>query len=236
MVRVTVGGPGLANFPGGGGDQHLVLYFYDKGVPLPEPLTLTSARVAFNTARPQMRSYTVRRHDPRTHEIDLDFVLHGGLRDTDAPGSAWAATARPGDPLILVGPSPAHRLGPGEHLLAGDETALPAIAALLAELPADASARALIEVADAAEEQPLAGDDRVEVTWLHRDGAAPGQPDRLLAAVRELELPGDTQVWAAGERGAMLALRSHLQGAGGLPRRQVRTTAYWRLGHMGTAT
>ena len=229
LVRVTVGGDQLANFPGGGGDQHLVLYFYPDGVTLPEPLTLTSARVAFNVARPQMRSYTVRRHDPQRHEIDLDFVLHG----TDAPGSAFAATARPGDQLILVGPSPAHRLGPGRHLLAGDETALPAIAALLEDLPAGATARALIEVADADEQQRLAGD---EITWLHRDGAPAGQPDRLLAAVQRLELPPDTQVWAAGERGVMIALRSHLQGPGKLPRRQVRTAAYWRLGHVGTAT
>jgi len=232
MVRVTVGGPELANFPGGGGDQHLVLYFYAEGVILPEPLTLTSARVAFNTARPQMRSYTVRRHDPQRHEIDLDFVLHG----TDAPGSAWAATARPGHRLILVGPSPAHRLAPGRHLLAGDETALPAIAALLAELPADSTARVLIEVADGAEEQPLAGADRAEITWLHRDGADPGRPDLLLTAVQALKVPADTQVWAAGERAVMRELRAHLQRPGGLPRRQVRTTAYWRLGHVGTAT
>ncbi|HWC80872.1 MAG TPA: siderophore-interacting protein [Pseudonocardiaceae bacterium] len=304
MVRVTVGGPELANFPGGGGDQHLVLYFYPDGVTLPEPLTLTSARVAFNTARPNMRSYTVRRHDPRTNEIDIDFVLHGGEgaaghdepagagepdggagsaghdrvvssaghdgatdsagtdgvtdsagtdrvaeavghdRGTAAsgvdggPGSAWAATARPGDQLILVGPSPAHELDPEvrEHLLIGDETALPAIAALLEQLPDGVRARVLVEVADAAERQPLPGAAEVDVRWLTRDGAPAGQPDRLLAAASELDLDPDTHVWGAGERAVMLALRGQLLGAGGLPRRQVRTTAYWRLGHVGTAT
>jgi NADPH-dependent ferric siderophore reductase len=240
MVRVTVGGEDLASFPGGGGDQHLVLYFYPDGVTLPEPLTLTSARVAFNTARPNMRSYTVRRHDPVRHEIDIDFVLHGGESNaghTGGPGSAWADTARVGDSLILVGPSPAYRLDPavGEHLLIGDETALPAIAALLAELPAGARARALIEVADAAERQPLPSAAEVRVDWLHRDGAPAGRPDRLLAAAGALVPAPDTHVWAGGERSVMVALRSQLLGAGGLPRAQVRTATYWRLGHAGSA-
>ncbi|HEX3792405.1 MAG TPA: siderophore-interacting protein [Pseudonocardiaceae bacterium] len=241
MVRITVGGPALASFPGGGGDQHVVLYFYDEGVTLPEPLTLTSARVHFATARPQMRSYTVRRHDPLTHELDIDFVLHGGEGGTGhdgGPGSSWAARARPGDDLIVVGPSPAYQPDPqvARHLFVGDETALPAIAGLLAELPPTASARVVAEVTDPTEQQPLPSPAGVEVTWSHRGEQPAGDADRLLAAVRELDLggPADLAVWGAGERTAMLALRSWLLAEGGLVRGQVRTTAYWRKGHTGT--
>src|ERR1700754_622302 len=61
MARITVGGESLSTFPGGGGDQHVVLYFYDRGVTLPDPLTLASARTQFGQVRPAMRSYTVRR-------------------------------------------------------------------------------------------------------------------------------------------------------------------------------
>jgi NADPH-dependent ferric siderophore reductase len=246
MARITVGGPAMANFPGGGGDQHVVLYFYDAGIELPEPLTLTSARVFFSTARPQMRSYTVRRHDPDSHEIDLDFVLHGGeggVGHDGGPGSAWAARARQGDWLIVVGPSPAHQADPlvRRQLLVGDETALPAIAALLAELPDTATAQVVIEVADAAEEQPLTSRADTRITWLHRNGAPAGRTERLLAAVHALDLRGcgdvgDLNVWGAGERAVMLALRGHLLDECGLARGQVRTTPYWRLGQVGSAT
>lgn len=236
MVRITVGDPSLANFPAGGGDQHVVLYLYPDDAVLPEPLTLTSARVAFNTARPWMRSYTVRRFDPERRELDLDFVLH---QPHGGPAADWVERATPGDPLIVVGPSPAYRLDPdvGNHLLIGDETAIPAIAALLGELPAGVTARAVVEVADADERQPLGGAADIQVQWLYRDGAPAGQPDRLLAAVRALDLPAgaESTVWAAGERGVMLAVRSHLLNERGLARARIRTGNYWRVGQVGTA-
>ena len=228
MVRITVGGPTLANFPGGGGDQHVVLYFYDPDVRLPDPLTLTSARTMLGQVRPAMRSYTVRRHDPARHELDIDFVLHaeGGV------AADWAATTRPGDHLIVVGPSPAYRPDPAipAHVLLGDETALPAIGAMLAHLPATASVTTIIEIAGPAEEQPLPG----PVTWLHRGDVPAGTPDLLLAALRAIgPLDSETAVWAAGERTAMQAVRAYLLQESGLDRGQVRTTMYWRFGHTG---
>lgn len=225
MTRITVGGDALATFPGGGGDQHVVLYFYDPDVTLPEPLTLASARTLLGQVRPAMRSYTVRRFDPAGHELDIDFVLHGS-----GVAAEWARNARPGDPLILVGPSPAFVPDPAvpRHLLAGDETALPAIGAMLAELPPGAQATVIVEVADASEEQRLPGD----VHWLHRDGRPPGTPDLLVPAVHALGA-FDGDVWAAGERTVMHALRDHLLDERGLDRRHVRTTMYWRHGQAG---
>jgi NADPH-dependent ferric siderophore reductase len=241
LVRVTAGGEVLADFPGGGGDQHVVLYFYPPGAAIPEPLTLESARLAFASTRPAMRSYTVRRHDPDRHQIDIDFVLHG----EDGPAARWAALAGVGvgDELIVVGPSPAYQPDPlvGRHLFVGDETALPAIDALLRCLPATARADVLIEVADAAEEQPLTAEADLRVSWLRRDGAAPGTADRLLAAVAGVDLPagdvaaGEVAVWAAGERSVMRELRRHLLDERGLSRAAVRSTGYWRAGHAGTA-
>ncbi|HWE89083.1 MAG TPA: siderophore-interacting protein [Pseudonocardiaceae bacterium] len=232
LVRVTIGGAVLADFPGGGGDQHVVLYFYPAGAAIPEPLTLESARLAFAAVRPAMRSYTVRRHDPERHEIDIDFVLHG----EDGPAARWAARASVGDELIVVGPSPAYQPDPmiGRHLFVGDETALPAIDALLRELPASTTADVLIEVADAAEEQSLSAVADVRISWLRRDGALAGEPGRLLAAVRALDLPsGGIAVWAAGERSVMHELRRHLLDERGLSRAALRSTVYWRAGHAG---
>lgn len=227
MVRITVGDETLATFPGGGGDQHVVLYFYEAGVTMPDPLTLVSARTMLGQIRPAMRSYTIRRHDPVTHELDIDFVLHGS-----GVAAGWAAGVTPGEPLILVGPSPAY-VPPADvprHVLIGDETALPAIGAMLAQLPAGADVTAIVEIAAAAEAQDLPG-----VHWVHRDGHPAGTADLLLPVVGSVTLGGpDVAVWAAGERTVMHQVRKHFLDDRGLDRRRVRTTMYWRHGAAGT--
>lgn len=232
MARITVAGQELAGFPGAGTDQNVMLYFYPDGVTLPEPLTLESARAMWSRVRPLTRTYTIRRHDPANHEIDFDFVLHGdhGL------ASAWAQRVRPGEPVIFVGPSPAYQPAAdvGTYLLAGDETALPAIASILRVLPSEARAVVLVEVADAAEEQPLPTAAAAEITWLHRDGRPAGQNDLLDRAVRGAELPaGTTEAWVAGERSAVLAVRRYLLDERRFERHRVRPTTYWRYGQSG---
>jgi len=224
LVRVTVGGDELADFAGAGTDQNVMLYFYPADVELPSPLTLESARAMWSQVRPLTRTYTIRRHDPAAREVDFDFVLH----DAPGPASDWAKAAMPGDRLIFVGPSPAYQpdLDADWHLLAGDETALPAIAAILSALPADAVTRVFAEVEDAAEEQPLG----VPVTWVHRCLG-----ETLAGAVAAADLPsGRVDAWLAGERSSMVALRTHLLDDRGFDRRGVRPTTYWRRGEAGT--
>jgi NADPH-dependent ferric siderophore reductase len=225
LARITVAGAELADFPYAGTDQNVMLYFYPDGVRLPEPLTLESARGMWSQVRPVTRTYTIRRYDPQTCELDFDFVLHGG----HGLAAAWAERARPGDPLIFVGPSPAYRPDPtaAGYLLAGDETALPAIAAILRALPADARVQVFVEVDGAAEEQPLPVG--AQITWLHRGG----RPDRLEQAIRAADLPHGTEAWIAGERSAVLAVRRHLLDERGFPRQRVRPTTYWRIGRSG---
>jgi len=223
LARVTVGGDDLADFPVGGTDQNVMLYFYPDDVELPEPLTLASARAMWAQVRPLTRTYTVRRHDPVANELDFDFVLH----DEAGPASDWARTAQPGQQLIFVGPSPTYQPAQDAdwYLLAGDESALPAISAILRELPPGADVRVFVEVADAAEEQDL------PATWLHRDGT----PDLLARAVAKATLPsGRVEAWLAGERSSMVALRAHLLDERGFDRRSVRPTTYWRRGEPGS--
>jgi NADPH-dependent ferric siderophore reductase len=229
-ARVTVAGEELASFPGAGTDQNVMLYFYPDDVTLPEPLTLAAARAMWSQVRPLTRTYTVRRHDPAAGEIDFDFVLHG----SHGLASAWAQRVTPGDQLIFVGPSPAYRPDPTatRFLLAGDETALPAIAAILRALPAGADVTVIVEVADAEEEQPLP--TSAEVRWLHRDGLPAGENRLLECAVREVSVAADsTEAWVAGERSSVLAVRHHLLEECGLPRHRVRPTTYWRRGQSG---
>ncbi|MFH9753955.1 siderophore-interacting protein [Streptomyces griseus] len=175
--------------------------------------------------RPWMRGFTVRSYDGERNVMAVDFVLHGA----DGPASRWGAAARPGDVLGMVGPSslyarplPAAR----RMLLAGDESALPAIATVLEALPAGTGAVVYAEVADAAEERELlSAVGGAEVRWVHRDrGGA------LVDAVRDAgaDLDGVDAAWVAGEASAVRALRRHLVEDRRLPKAAVEFSGYWR--------
>ncbi|MFJ1803837.1 siderophore-interacting protein [Streptomyces sp. NPDC088180] len=175
--------------------------------------------------RPWMRSFTVRAYDRERNAMAVDFVLHGD----GGPASRWGAAARVGDVLGMVGPSSlyARPLPAGRRmLLAGDETALPAIATVLEALPAGTGAVVFAEVADAAEERELpAAAGGSEVRWVHRDRGG-----SLVAAVREAgpALDGVDAAWVAGESSAVRALRRHLVEERHLPKPAVEFSGYWR--------
>lgn len=180
------------------------------------------------------RVYTVREVDVARGEIAIDVVLHDGA---STPGADWARGVRPGDPVGLLGPGGAGLPLASWHLIAGDETALPAIARMVASLPAGVQAVVRIEVAGEAERQPLTSAARLDVEWLHRDGAAPGTTNLLEQAVqkvaRPLVDPEDCHVWAACEQRATRRLRTYATGALGIRKSRCAIAAYWRLGHQG---
>ncbi|MGV9264150.1 siderophore-interacting protein [Kitasatospora sp. NPDC003701] len=242
MARITLGGGGLTGFVNGGLDQRIKLLLPQPGQS--EPLTppgdgefgwYRTWRGMDPAVRPVLRTYTVReqRHDP--DEIDLDIVVHG---EAGGPGSRWALTAAPGDRVIVCGPAVEEaggvefRLPAGADwvLLAADEAALPAVAAILAELPAGLPVRVFAEVEEPGEEAYLAGPaDRpgLGVTWLYRSKGAPTLPE----AVRAAELPaGEPYAWIAGEAASVRELRRHLVGERGTDRRAVCFMGYWRAG------
>ncbi|WP_263167054.1 siderophore-interacting protein [Streptomyces sp. SCSIO ZS0520] len=228
MVRVTFGSEDLSAFLSNGTDQHVALYFYEPWVDLPRPFTTEAARELLPVARPRLRRYTIRADRPELGEVDMDFVLHGG----DQLASGWAARAKPGDESIWYGPSPANPLDPETPwwLLFGDETALPALAASLEQLPPGSRARVFVEVADAEEQLPLYTGSGTEITWLHRNGRPAGS--LLHKAVSALSLPpGPGRVWGAAERGVTGALREHFVRGHGIPRDRTRLTPYWTAGH-----
>ena len=181
------------------------------------------------------RVYTVRHVDAGAQTIDVDMVLHDDDTPHAAPGSTWAMTARAGDPVGLMGPGGGRVPDVDWYVLAGDETALPAIARIIESLPAGRRVAAFIEVADAAEEQHLAGRASVSVRWLHRDGAAPGTTDLLEDALRAIQWPaeGRGHVLVGCEHRAARAIRAFLTGERGMAKKDVHVAAYWRRGHGG---
>jgi NADPH-dependent ferric siderophore reductase len=174
-----------------------------------------------------LRSYTARRQDPVAGEVEIDFVLHG-----DGPAAAWAAAAAPGVPLGSAGGGSLGERPAGHLLLAGDETALPAISRILAEAAPTAVGTALVEVAGPAEEQPLTAPAGVAVRWLHRGTTPPGESTLLADAVAGLDRPEgeDLFAWVAAESAAVRTIRADLRGRWGLGRAQHHAIGYWRRG------
>lgn len=174
-----------------------------------------------------LRSYTARRQDPARGEVEIDFVLHG-----DGPAAAWAGAAAPGALLGVAGGASLGERPAGRLLLAGDETALPAISRILAEAAPGVSGIAFVEVASPAEEQPLIAPAEVNVRWLHRNGTAPGESSLLADSVAALDpYDGpDVFAWVGAESAAVRAIRADLRGRWGLARAQHHAIGYWRLG------
>jgi NADPH-dependent ferric siderophore reductase len=228
MQRVVLGGEGLADFAADTCTDHYVkLLFGPEGVTYPEPFDLERVRAEFPRDQwPVTRTYTVRHWDAEHRELTLDFVLHGD----EGLAGPWAARVQPGETVRFMGPGGAYAPDPGAdwHLLAGDESALPAIAAALESLPAGAVAHAFIEVAGPEEEQKI--DSDVEVVWLHRGDRPVGE--MLVEAVRALEFSeGRLHAFVHGEAAAVKELRALLRVEHRIPREDLSISGYWRLGH-----
>ncbi|SFS78800.1 siderophore-interacting protein [Saccharopolyspora flava] len=275
FVRITFTGACLSGFGFGGHDQRIKIVLPKPGRALddfPEGEDWYQRWLALpEDVRPDLRTYTVRDYRPESCEVDVDFVLHG-LDDGHAgPASTFAAGARPGQVLGLFAPD---RPGGGRMwgcewappasadrlVLAGDETAVPALAAVVESLPADARGVVCVEVPEEADRQEWACPAGVRVRWYARTGAPHGKllGEGVAAALRELcpvdgtgspggaleDVDVDTDVlwevpetstgsiygFLAGEASVIKRLRRLLVDEHGIPKRSVAFMGYWREG------
>lgn len=230
MRRVVLAGDALEGFASAAADDHVKLFLPQPGQeqPVLPQLGADGMMFADGAIRPTIRDYTPRRFDAATRQLTLEFVLHG-----DGPAAAWARQARPGQWIGVGGPR-GSLLIPEDYdayLLAGDETALPAIARRLEEMHPGARAIVLIEVEGPAEERDLPTAANASISWLPRNGQPAGRNRVLLDALRSARLPaGDIHAWLAGEIDTTRALRTHLVEQRQIPRAQVKAAGYWRVG------
>ena len=179
FLRVTFTGADLDEFGSNGFDQRIKVM-----LPLPgrgiddcpsDPDWYGAWRALPADRRMPIRTYTIRGMRSELREVDVDFVLHGAT----GPASAWAESAVVGDEVVLIGPNarfPGPTGGFEWHppadasclLIAGDETAVPAICTIVESLPAGRRARVLLEVPEAGDAVDVAAPTGVEVTWLPR--------------------------------------------------------------------
>ncbi|NVI91333.1 siderophore-interacting protein [Actinomadura sp. BRA 177] len=232
MVRVTLGGTDLDGFATGGRDQRFKLFLphpHQDAPVMPDnndgATWFADWRALDPAERGIMRSYTVREHRPG--ELDVDFALH--TDGTSGPAARWAAAADKGDRVTILGPTGPDNGGydfrppPGAPVvIAGDLTALPAIAGNLAWLPAGTSAQVWIDVPHPEDHQDLPTSADTDITWV--------TPGTLVDTIRGAKIPPDAYAWIAGESAVVKTLRRHLVKERALDRRAVSFTGYWRRG------
>ncbi|MFJ4208368.1 siderophore-interacting protein [Paenarthrobacter sp. NPDC089675] len=233
MVRIVAGGPGFSDFANNEYvDRYVKIVFPQPGVDYQLPLDLWAIRETMPREQwPHTRTYTIRWVDLAARELAIDFVVHGD----EGLAGPWAAAAQPGDSLTFTGPGGAYNPAPEAdwYLFAGDDAAIPAIAASIEALSPDARGVAFLEVDTADDVLPLNAPTGLEIRWLYRNGLQAGSSDLLLDAVRNVEwLPGRVDVFAHGERGYMKGLREVFFVQHGLERSQVSLSGYWAQGRV----
>lgn len=224
MRRVTFSGEDLATFAWSGPAAHIKIIFPEPGlgldtVAVPEP----------DGPRPATtRTYTPRRFDADALTLDVDFVLHG-----HGPASAWAAQARIGQQLVMMGPGPGYAADDAApwYVLIGDDAALPAIETIVEALPGTLPITAFIEVPAADEARTLGGRADADVRWVVRGDDAQAAGSALEQALSAFIWPTDAgRVYVGCESNAMRRIRTAVSAATGLERSRIVARGYWRVG------
>lgn len=234
--RIVLGGPDLAAFTPGRPAAHVKIMLPRDRVTLP---LVKNDDGTFGFPPPpegappgppaglDVRTYTPRLWDAAAGELTIDFALH----HDPGPAAAWATAAKVGDIAAIGGPGGGYDVPEsGRLVIAGDETALPAISQIVAAAPAALSVTAIVEL-PSPEDAKAFGDTRHADVWFPAREGSGATGDLFAAALRELsgELTG-AHVFVAGEAGLIRGLRAWLLDDEGLPRERVVTRGYWKLG------
>lgn len=246
MVRITFAGDDISRLPARGFDQWFRLFLPREDGPtnfdaVPEQFGI-GGYIKYLTSksgtRPQVRSYTLREHRPEAGELDVDFVAHG----ENGIAGPWAQRAQAGEQVALIdqgrGFDPLDDAT--DFLLVGDESALPAIAGILRDLPRTATGVAIIEIPSTADKQPLQAPLGFDIRWMPRADAhtnhdSHDRPGTLALAALQAYVPTSpltAQAYIAGEQSLAAEGRRYLVAAG-VPKDRIVFTGYWKAGREG---
>ncbi|WEO76165.1 siderophore-interacting protein [Cryobacterium sp. SO2] len=247
FLRITLTGAHLNQFAGHGLDQRVKILLPNGPYPaafdhdlLPESEWRRRWRNTDAADRPALRSYTISTARPDHREVDLDFYVHA----RPGPASSWAETVQPGARLLVSGPSSrlsdqpyGIQFSPGtasRMLLAGDETAFPAIRGIASALGPSVRATIILEAGDPSDAAWLVADLPRHAVAVHRRGPD-GSGSALMPAVAEWTRAvgadsaargTDFYAWLATESAQVARLRDLLHGSGIDPAR-VHSQGYW---------
>jgi NADPH-dependent ferric siderophore reductase len=227
MRRVKFASPDITPFVNA--DMHVRLLVPPRGRKPVWPGIQEDGRAAWPTGEDELlvRVYTIRAVDTERGELWIDFLQHP-VPGVSTPGADFARDAQPGDRAALLGPGGGGLPQAEKILLIGDESALPAIARIAAEVPAGTRMEAIVEVKDAAEEQQLVTAGTLDIRWLHRESYPPGATNTItetaLAAIAGID--ENTFVWVACEKEDVRRIRAALK-ARKHDRKQMYVAWYW---------
>ncbi|MPZ48275.1 MAG: siderophore-interacting protein [Dehalococcoidia bacterium] len=232
MLRVRLTGESLAGYTMASGPaSHIKVVLPQDGDDRPfiPDYGPDGPILAEGQKRPLSRTYTPRRWHPEAQALDVDFLLHG-----DGPAASWAKSAQPGSLVAVTNPGGPYNLDASatSFVIAGDDSALPAIGTILEALPASARASVLIEVEDSTDEMELESRAQIDVTWLHRGDSEDPIGALLASTLRQAKLPAAEagRIWVGCEAEIMRDLRRWLVFERGWDRKAIHTHGYWKLG------
>ncbi len=230
MLRIVLGGDELNGFAIEGPASSVRLLVPPDGQDTIVMPSWTGNQFELSDGRrAPIRTFTPRYFDDDRLELTLDVVAHH-----DGVAANWARGAEAGDEVAISGPGRTDALDPDaeSHLLAGDESAIPAIGQLLEAIPGERSVLVHIEIAEPAAQVDLPEHPGATVTWHPATPGAPPGSAVVDAVMRIDDLPD--AVWVAGEAAAVQRLRTHLFDERGRSRSSVTARGYWKHGRSAT--
>ncbi|MEJ2764335.1 siderophore-interacting protein [Photobacterium sp. MCCC 1A19761] len=226
--RICCTSPALAHYPTCSQGAHIKLMLPQPGQqePVMPEMTDKGPKWADPTQKPILRTFSIRDLRREQHEIDIDVAMHGDL----GPASRFAQHAKPGDKVAISLPGGPHpMLKPATHYyMAGDLTAVPALSAMLEEMPADSQGYVAIQVGDAQDIQDLPHPAGVEVRWFV--GGSDNHQTLIDSVIAQSPTSDNSYFWFAGEEQIVVGLRKHVRRHLDVDRKLVYAVPYWRYG------
>ncbi|PSV46113.1 siderophore-interacting protein [Photobacterium indicum] len=228
LRRICFTNPLLANYPDVSGGAHIKIMMAhgDQTVPVLPTLTDKGPRWLIPEEKPLIRTFSVRAFRRDTCEIDIDFALHAD----SGPATRFAQRAQEGDVLAISGPGGPHpMLQPAKHYyMAGDLTALPAISAMIEDMPADSTGYIALLVPHSHAIQDLPVPDKVTVTWVI---GSPVDSNKLTVPFLQQDMKDtNSYFWFGGEENIVVPLRNHVRRNMDVARTDIYAVPYWRNG------